>query len=81
MQEKEVKQNIEALLGAGYRIEYRGMESSVFEKNLSLIDSQLPENLAKVLLAYYARKGTQVKDLTNTAFGSQGNKDKQAQHK
>jgi len=46
-------QNVRAILEAGYTLKFHGYQSEIFAENLSYVDSQLPEHLAKVVLESY----------------------------
>ncbi len=47
------KKDIQALYDVGYHLEFSGFQSETFARNLSFIDSQMPTNLAKVVLNHY----------------------------
>lgn len=68
LHEKNVKDNICLLLEQDFKIEFRKIQSNIFETNLRLIDSSLPEYISNILLLYYARKGTKLVDLTEITF-------------
>jgi type II restriction enzyme len=46
-------QNIRSIYGAGYKLEFQEYQNIVFAENLSYVDSNLPEHLARVLLQSY----------------------------
>ena len=74
---KNVKDNVELLINSGYKIVFDHMDSETFYDNLSLIDSNMPEYISKILLSFFSRKATKLADLTNYSFPE----NKQAQHK
>jgi len=45
--------NIQALYESGYHLEFESLASNAFEQNLTLLDMQFPNHLAKVLLHSY----------------------------
>ena len=47
------RQNLEALYASGYYLEFESITSQVFYQNLTLLDMQFPNYLAKVLLHSY----------------------------
>jgi hypothetical protein len=73
-----IRDSIKALLESGYNLEFRKPNSKVFEENMSLIDSNLSKNIAKIVLSYYAKEGVKLKDLLEINFQAS---DKQALHK
>ena len=46
-------QNVRAILDAGYSLIFHEYQSDIFAENLKYVDSNLPENLAKVVLESY----------------------------
>lgn len=46
-------QNVRAIYGAGYLLDYFEYQSDTFSENLSYVDSNLPSHIAKVLLKSY----------------------------
>lgn len=68
LNDKKVKENINLLLSSGYNIVFNGIDSSIFQGNLSLIDSNLEKYIAKILLSYYSKKGTNLSDLMSLNF-------------
>jgi len=66
---KNVKDNIGLLLEEGYQLKLFGVDSVIFEKNLKLIDANLPEYLASILISYYSRRANKISDLVGeTSF-------------
>ena len=47
----------------GGKFEFKSVSSEIFEQNLRVIDSMLPEILAEMLLIYFSGKGNQVQDI------------------
>lgn len=59
----KIKDRIDCIANLGGRLEFVGMESSVFYNNLILIDSSLPRIVAECLLQYYSSKLSKTSDL------------------
>lgn len=76
---KNVKNNISLLLENGYQIVFSKMESDTFYNNLTLIDSRLPEYVAKILLSFFSRGANTMSDLVEKSFT--GDTNKQPVHK
>jgi len=81
LHDKNVKDNINLLLDSGYKIIFNKVDSEIFQKNISLIDSSLPNYLADILLSYYSRNGNNMVDLVDITFSGNKNKFDQASHK
>ncbi len=81
LEDKMVKDNTQLLLSSGYNLVFRKIDSKVFQSNLSLIDSNLPKNLAKLLLAYYSKDASGILELVDTNFSGTNAENKQAIHK
>lgn len=60
----KIKDRITALLEKGCTVNYHGMENAGFEANLIVIDSNLPQIIAQVLLSFFSGKGSSLNDLT-----------------
>ncbi len=71
---KNVKDNISLLLDSGYQVVFSKMESATFHKNLTLIDSKLPEYVAKFLLSFFSRGANSMSDLVNKSFTGEAGK-------
>jgi len=65
LQPKKIKDNIQQLLENGYTLVFRKLESEIFSNNLTLIDSNMTQFLSKILLSYYSREASKLKDLLN----------------
>ncbi|HAT68413.1 MAG: hypothetical protein A2481_01660 [Candidatus Yonathbacteria bacterium RIFOXYC2_FULL_47_9] len=78
---KNVKDNINLLLTSGYNIIFNKVDSGIFQNNLSLIDSNLPAYISKILLSYYSRGANNLADLVDLNFPATDNKSKQPTHK
>lgn len=53
----KVKDRMSAVYDAGGEFEYCGMESPVFERNLRMIDTNLPQMIADMLMVFYVGRG------------------------
>ncbi|MBP3966248.1 HpaII family restriction endonuclease [Paenibacillus lignilyticus] len=60
----KIKDRLKAIYDAGCNLSYYGMENSVFELNLQLIDSKLPDILGRMLVHYYGGEGILLNKLT-----------------
>jgi hypothetical protein len=78
LHQKNVKDNISLLLSSGYHLVFNKIDSETFQNNLSLIDSNLPSSLAKILLSYYTREASSFSDLSNLNFPSTEKNSKQS---
>lgn len=78
---KNVKDNINLLLSSGYNIIFNKVDSDIFQSNLSLIDSNLPSYIAKLLLSYYSRGASSLSNLVDLSFPSSDKQNKQPVHK
>lgn len=63
-----VKSNLNSLISAGFELKFEKLDSSIFDKSLRNIDSQLPEYLAEVLLAYTQSATTNMEKVCEIAF-------------
>ena len=63
-----VKTNIKSLRSAGFELRFEKYDSLIFEKSLKNIDSNLPQYLADVLLAYTHSSTTNMKKICEIAF-------------
>ena len=81
LHDKNVKDNIRLLLSSGFNIIFSKIDSDTFQDNLSLIDSNLPTYVAKILLSYYSRDASSLSDLVALNFPSADKKNKQPIHK
>jgi hypothetical protein len=61
----KIQNRISAILQKGGSLEFVKLENSIFQNNLVLIDSLLPEILAEMVLAFYTSKSSSVVDLVN----------------
>jgi type II restriction enzyme len=60
-----VRDKAKHIYGSGGNLEYLGMSSEGFRKNLRKIDSNFPEIIAEIIKHYYNGKGPKVSDLVN----------------
>jgi HpaII restriction endonuclease. len=61
---RKIKDRV-AILQQKYELLFEEIEDSVFDGNLRMIDSQFPIIMSKLVLSYYSKKGTDLKDLTD----------------
>jgi type II restriction enzyme len=80
LHDKNVKDNINLLLKQGYKIVFNKVDSSKFQNNLSLIDSNLEKYIAKILLSYYSREASSLSDLVSINFPIDNKESKQPRH-
>lgn len=76
-----IRDSINNLLKSKYRIIFSKVESEVFNRNLSLIDSNLSKHLAKMLLSYYSGVATKFVDLMYGEFPISDKQNEQPTHK
>lgn len=50
---KKLKDRVKAIYDAGGRLEFESMDKSKFRDNLMMIDSDMPQIVSRILLAYY----------------------------
>lgn len=81
LHDKNVKDNINLLLNSGYNLVFSKVDSDKFQHNLSLIDSNLPTYIAKILLSYYARGASSLQNLVSLNFPITDKKNQQPTHK
>lgn len=81
LHDKNVKDNINLLLTSGYNIVFNNVDSEKFQNNLSLIDSNLPVYLSKILLSYYSREASGLSELVVCNFPNSDKQSKQPIHK
>ena len=81
LHERNVKDNVELLINSGFNLKLHGLDSETFEKNLSLIDSNLADYLAKVLVSYYSRDASKISELVEIVFSKGNSKNEQAAYK
>lgn len=63
-----VKANVKELVSNGFSLEFVRFDSPTFEKSLKNIDSNLPDYLATLLLAYTHSRTTQIDKICEMAF-------------
>lgn len=68
-----VKTNIKELSNAGFKLKFEKFDNPTFEKSLKNIDSNLPQYLAEVLLAYTHSSTTNMKSICEIAFPESDN--------
>lgn len=62
----KIKDRINSILNNGGALSYLSMESTKFENNLMMIDSQMPIIISEIVLAYFKGTATTCRDLLNT---------------
>lgn len=62
------KPKFQALGEKNVSLKFVGFDSKDFERNLSLIDSRMPEYLAEILAVYYFSNASSLKDITETVY-------------
>ena len=60
-----VKEATLLVYGSGGKLEFCGMDSEGFRKNLRKVDSNFPEIMAEILKHYYSGKGPKLSDLVD----------------
>jgi hypothetical protein len=60
-----VRDKAKHIYGLGGSLEYCGMDSEGFRKNLRKIDSNFPEIIAEIIKHYYNGKGSRISDLVD----------------
>jgi type II restriction enzyme len=63
-----VKTNVKDLVSKGYSLEFSKYDNPIFEKSLRNIDSNLPDYLANLLLAFTHSKTTNLRRICEIAF-------------
>ncbi|MCX6793410.1 MAG: HpaII family restriction endonuclease [Candidatus Falkowbacteria bacterium] len=81
LHDKNVKDNINLLINSGFNIVFNKVDSNTFQNNLSLIDSNLPAYIAKILLSYYSKDANNLSPLVNLNFPTTDKQSKQPTHK
>lgn len=81
LHDKNVKDNIRLLRELGFNIKFCGIDSETFQNNLSLIDSNLPKYISKILLSYYSREASNLRDLVEVNYPNKDKDSKQPTHK
>ncbi len=81
LHDKNVKDNINLLESLGFNIVFYKVDSEIFQNNLSLIDSNLPIYISKILLSYYSRGASNLSELVVLNFPDTNKQNKQPIHK
>jgi len=63
-----VKTNVKELVSKGFSLEFSKFDSTIFEKNLRNIDSNLPEYLSELLQAFTHSRTTNLRKICEIAF-------------
>jgi type II restriction enzyme len=63
-----VKANVKSLINQGFTLEFKKFDNPTLERSLKNIDSNLPEYLARVLLAYTHSTTTKMNKVCDLAF-------------
>ena len=56
---------MDAILGAGCSLEFIGMDSDRFKKNLQMVDSSMPQIMAQMLLVHYTEGKSRLSDVVS----------------
>lgn len=56
---RKIKDRIRAIIDNGGKLVFEGMENSIFNDNLIMIDSQMPSIVAEMLIGYYSEIATE----------------------
>ena len=67
-EDKSVVAIIDQLSLHGYRLQFHALESDKFRRNLTLIDTQMVENVSKLLLEFYSSKSTKLSEIAKVVF-------------
>lgn len=62
----KVRERLNAIYDSGRSLKYLDMESKNFKLNLQMIDTQMPEIIAEMLLLFYKGKGSKINKLIKT---------------
>lgn len=62
---EKIKKRVEAISELGGVLKFTSLEGAIFNNNLILIDSRMPEMLAEIILTYFSTKYSSLTDLTN----------------
>lgn len=62
----KVRDRIQKIEELGAKLEYIGMESSDFEKNLRMMDTMFPQMIAEATKAFYSGKGRTLPEVTGS---------------
>jgi type II restriction enzyme len=76
-----IRDSVKLLLKAEYNIVFNKVDNDIFNNNLCLIDSNLPQHIAKILLSYYSGDATRVIDLVDKNFPVSNKQNEQPVHK
>lgn len=65
-----LKARVDALYRMGYSLEFESMANDVFQENLVLSDSLMPEIIASFILQYYRGMGVKIEELLDAVINS-----------
>ena len=65
---KQVKKNTQALYEHGFKLELDSIDSDIYTRNMRLIDSNLPEYMAELLVGFYQKRGGVMSDVIDDVF-------------
>jgi type II restriction enzyme len=77
MKKGAVRANVRKLIDLGYKLEFVSLDSANFTNNLELIDSNMPDYLAQMLLTAYSQASTKFSEVAELAFSDEDTKSKQ----
>ncbi len=69
----KIQNRLSAILEKGGSLEFVKLENAIFQNNLVLIDSLLPQILAEMLLAFYTSKSSAITDLVRVVKAANPN--------
>ncbi len=64
-----VREAAAQVYGAGGKLEFCGMDSEIFRRNLIKMESKFPEIIAEIVKSYYKGKGSKLSDLVDCLAG------------
>jgi type II restriction enzyme len=68
MNDKDVKGNTQSLYKQNFSLDFLNIDSTVYMENMRLIDSQLPNYIAELLIEFNRQKGGLLTDIIDHAF-------------
>lgn len=66
----KIRERLQKLTDLGYQLKFRATVNSIFEHNLSIIDSKLPELYASMVQFYYSSSDSSLRALTQSLADS-----------
>lgn len=65
---KQVKKNTQAMYDQDFSLEFEKADSDTYTRNMRLIDSNLPNYIADLLVGFYRRRGGSIADVIDDVF-------------